>query len=104
MNNGTNFENHKWDVRRNAASVKLIRVKLLGELNQRQPGVLTGIIDLASAEGGIVSQQIRRGLILVKERGIVNTTPRVSQRRHQRNVVLRGQSQELLEIILPDGS
>lgn len=65
MNNGTNLENHKWNVRTNAASVKLVGVKFLRKLDQGQPGVLPGIVDLSSAERGIIRQQIWLRLILV---------------------------------------
>lgn len=79
-------------------------MKLLRKLDQRQPGVLPGIVDLASAEDRIERQQIGLRLILVQKRSVVNTTPRIGQWRNQSHIVLRGQSQKLLEIILPNSS
>lgn len=85
-----NLENQQRDVGTDSATVKLIRMKLLTELNQRESCILRSVVDITGPSQWIVSEEIRRGFIFLEESSIINRALRLLQRWHQGNRVLGG--------------
>jgi len=98
------LKDKNWYIRRNAATVELIRVEFLLKLNSGQPCVLTGVVNVSCSGHRIISEKVGSRLILLNELGKVNTSSTLFQGRLQGNIVLSSEVQRLTKIELIDSS
>jgi len=76
-----NLENQDSDIRRDTTTIKLVWVKFLRELDQRQPSVFTRVVNISRAGHGIKRQQVRGRFVLFEERHIINVPLVLRERR-----------------------
>lgn len=104
MNTSRDPENQQRYIGTNSATIKLIRMELLLELNRRETRVLSSVVNVSRSRDRVESQQIRRRLVLLNERNVVNTTLTLRKRLTKRDAVLSGNIQKLLKVQLIDCS
>jgi len=103
VNSRRNLENQDGDVRRDTTTIKLVWVKFLRELNQRQPSIFARVVHIPRAGQRIVRQQVRGRFVLFEKRHIINVPLVLRERRPQGDVILSSKQKQLLEIVLPNG-
>jgi len=104
MNTSRDPENQQRYVGTNSATIKLIRMELLLELNSGETRVLSSVINIPRSRNWVERQQIRRRLVLLNERNVVYTTLALTKGLTKRDAVLSRNIQKLLEVQLVDCS
>jgi hypothetical protein len=81
MNVRRNLEYQDWDIRRDATTIKLVRMELLLELNRREPSVLAGVVNVTSTCQRVERKQIRSRFIFLNKLRVINATSSLLQGR-----------------------
>jgi len=104
MNASRDPENQQRYIGTNSATIELIRMELLLELNGGETRVLSSVINIPRSRDWVERQQIRRRLVLLDERNVVYTTLALTKRLTKRDAVLSRNVQKLLKVQLIDCS
>jgi len=104
MNASRDPENQQRYIGTNSATIELIRMELLLELNGGETRVLSSVINIPRSRDWVERQQIRRRLVLLDERNVVYTTLTLTKRLTKRDAVLSRNVQKLLKVQLIDCS
>jgi len=104
MNASRDPKNQQRYIGTNSATIELIRMELLLELNGGETRVLSSVINIPRSRDWVERQQIRRRLVLLDERNVVYTTLALTKRLTKRDAVLSRNVQKLLKVQLIDCS